>query len=305
MQLTAFLDMTGVRWRWGNKRQVQACCPFTGCNDTKYRLGINLDKKAAHCFNCGWHGSVFKLTKELRGEFVRLDGLGTGDDTNTPVAIDLPEEFTPLADVERAEFGLGALLDYVLRRGLTMDDIKRYHVGGAVSGKFSDRVIFPVFYGTTLFTYLGRTIHKAVEPRYLNAKKATRAVWGLEPALEHPSGWLTLSEGVLKAIAMGRVVGGCSGAVLGSQLSEFQLDQVEEAGYTNVLFIPDPGVAGLAGAVATSDALVARGIHVWYPWPLPEAQADEVNEDRRREWVASAIPYTRAGRWKLLRELGR
>lgn len=306
MNITAYLDGSNIRWRWGNgRKQIQACCPMSGCNDTKFRLGINLDKRAANCFNCKWHGSIFKLTKELSGEFIRLDGLGNQDGPDRPKVVDLPQEFELLAGVEPAEYGYGALVAYMYGRGLTDADFQRYHVGGALSGRFADRVIFPVFYGVELFTFLGRTIHKHVEPRYLNAKAATRGVWGLEPAADHGNGWLILSEGVLKAIAMDRVVGGCNAASLGNELSEFQLEQIEGAGYKTVLIIPDPGMAGLSGLYKTADALRGRGIAVYFPWPLPVKQADEVPEPERRAWVDNMVEYNATWRLRVLRELSR
>lgn len=306
MNLSAYLDGAGVRWRWGNgRKQIQACCPF--CHENKYRLGINLEKRAANCFNggCNWHGSVFRLTKELSGEFIRLDGLGNPDEDKAPKPVDLPAEFELLADIEPADFGLGALVAYMFGRGLTNEDFKRYHIGGALSGKMADRVIFPVFYETTLYTYLGRTIHKNVEPRYKNAWQATRAVWGLEPAKAHPNGWLILSEGVLKAVAMDRVVAGCNGASLGNNLSEFQLDQIETAGYKRVLLIPDPGLAGLEGLHRTGDELIGRGVSMFFPWPLPTKQADEADEAERRLWVDTMVEYNQPMRLKILRELAR
>lgn len=304
MQVTTFLDACGVRWRWGNGRQqLQACCPF--CRESRYRLGINLEKRAANCFNggCNWHGTLFRFTKELRGEAVRLEGLGGGRTSEEVRIIDLPEEFAPLAGVEPDEFGLGALVAYITTRGVEAHDFARYHIGGCVSGRFTDRVIFPVFYGTHLYTYLGRTIHKGVEPRYKNAYKATRAVWGLEPATEHESGWLVLSEGVLKALAMQRVVAGCNAASLGNQLSEFQFDQIEEAGYKHVVVIPDPGIAGLEGLKKTGDELLGRGIEMYYPRPLPVKQADEATPEERRRWVDNIEQYTRITRLKIMREL--
>lgn len=304
MTLTDFLTASGKQWRWGgNRKQIQSCCPF--CGDTKYRLGINLEKKAVNCFNCNWHGSVFKLTKELSGEFVRLDGLGNPDAPEKTKTVDLPTEFELLADIEPSEYGYGALVAYMIRRGLTNEDFKRYHIGGALSGKMADRVIFPVFYGVELFTYLGRTIHKGVEPRYKNAWDATRAVWGLEPRTEHPNGWLILSEGVLKAIAMDRVVAGCNAASLGNNLSEFQLDQIETAGYRQVLLIPDPGLAGLEGLHRTGDALTGRGITMYFPRPLPTKQADEAFAQERRAWVDNMVTYTQAERLKILRDIAR
>lgn len=304
MNIAAYLDGAGVRWRWGNgKRQIQACCPMPGCNDTKYRLGINLDKRGANCFNCNWHGSVFKLTKELSGTVVRLDGLGGPDNTDAPKVVDLPAEFELLAGIKPSDFGYGALVAYARKRGVEQADLVRYHIGGALSGSMADRIIFPVFYDVELYTYLGRTIHTNVEPRYKNAYQATRAIWGLQPA--SADSWLILSEGILKAIAMDRVVEGCNAASLGNNLSEFQLDQIETAGYKQVLIIPDPGIAGLTGLYKTGDALAGRGVSMWFPWPLPLKQADEVKEQERRQWVDSMVLYTQSWRLKILREVAR
>jgi len=306
MNIQQLLDGAGVRWRWGRDRsQIQACCVF--CHETQYRMGINLEKKAVHCFkgDCQWHGSIFKLIKELRGEYVKLDGLGLPDD-GQPVVVDLPEEFELLWGYSRhPELGFGKLVDYMLRRGVTREELEQYHVGGALSGRFADRIIFPVFYGTTLYTFLGRTIHPELEPRYLNAKHATRAVWGLAPATPEHDGWLILCEGLIKSFAMKRVVGGCHAASLGNQLSAFQIEQIEQAGFKHVFVVPDPGTAGLQGLVSTGDALTRQGVDVWFPWPLPKDQADDATPRARKEWVDAGQVFTRASRLRLLRELGR
>ncbi len=305
MTLQQLLDGAHVRWRWGrDKQQIQACCVF--CHETEYRMGINLEKKAVHCFrgSCQWHGSIFKLIKELRGEYVKLDGLGRPDEEYKK-PVDLPEEFELLWGYSASEYGFGVLVDYIRKRGISSEMMEQYHIGGAISGPFADRIIFPVFYGTELYTFLGRTIHKAIEPKYKNAWKATRAVWGLEPAKPEHDGWLILCEGLIKSFAMMSVTGGCHAASLGNKLSEFQFEQIAGAGYKHVFIVPDPGTAGLDGLVDACDTFSGLGIDPWYPWPLPKDQADEATPRARKEWIDAGTPFTRSNRLRLVRELGR
>lgn len=55
MIFTDLLDMKGIEWRPGDKEnEISVCCPFCYLNneteDLRFRLGINLVKKYAHCF---------------------------------------------------------------------------------------------------------------------------------------------------------------------------------------------------------------------------------------------------------------
>lgn len=278
MKLENFLTSKGIGWKLGRNGSYQVCCPL--CGDRRFRLGVSSVKRAAHCFNCRWRGSVYALIKRLNdGAGLRIDDVLPVGRTDAGV-IDLPSDFQLLADVAGdGEFGYGALRAYALARGLMDADLERYHVGGCLEGKQGNRVVFPIFDGTTLYSYVGRSVYGA-EPKYLNATGGTQALWGFE---NRPSSTLILTEGIIKSIAMQRVAPhALHCAMLRNSLSEFQYEQIMRLAPKRLILIPDPGGAGVEGALE-----IMERIPIEIPLPLPELQADEATAAKRLEWLRS------------------
>ncbi len=299
MRLETFLQSSRIDWHRASEEQLYVCCVF--CKETRYRLGLNLAKMAYHCFNCNKSGSVFSLLRQWNAKGVTIPGASRQD---REALIDLPEDFGLLAGIEPDEWGMGALVAYCYKRGITRDIMKQFHIGGCLAGRFSHRIIFPIFTGITLHTFIGRGIFPEQEPKYLNAKGGTRALWGVRSA---GHSFAVITEGVIKALAMLPVVGDWADSLagLGNTLSEFQREQIRKARYKGVLLIPDPGRAGIDGTLSISEGLRKDGIQVFLPETLPEAQADEVPITRRFEWVNNCQPWSAQMRRNLLREAAR
>ena len=299
MRLETFLQSSRIDWHRASPDQIYVNCVF--CNETRYRLGVNLAKRDFHCFNCNAHGSIFSLLRKWNANNVVITGTSR-EERN--VLIDLPEDFGLLADIEPDDWGMGQLVKYCYTRGITSDIMRAYHIGGCLEGTYRYRVIFPIFTGVTLHTFIGRGIFKEQEPKYRNAKGGVRALWGIQDKRKK---YAVVTEGVIKALAMLPVVGAWADslAALGNTFSEFQRQQIRDAGYTDVLLIPDPGAPGITGSISIAEGLREDGVRVFLPKVLPAAQADEVDETERARWVESAEPYSSGMRLRLLWEVGK
>lgn len=299
MRLETFLQSSRIDWHRAGPDQIYVNCVF--CNETRYRLGVNLAKRAYHCFNCDARGSIFSLLRKWNAGSVTISGTGRGE---RDVLMDLPEDFGLLAGIEPDEWGMGQLVAYCHTRGIDESIMQTYHIGGCLDGKYRYRVIFPIFTGVTLHTFIGRGVLPTQEPKYLNAKGGVRALWGVR---DTGYKYAVVTEGVIKALAMLPVVGhwADSLAALGNTFSEFQREQIRTAGYTDVVLIPDPGAAGLTGTISIADGLREDGIRVYIPSKLPGKQADEVPEAERAQWIKSVELYQSKTRLRLLREVGK
>lgn len=255
--------------------ELWMACPF--CGDAKMRLGLNIHKNLGRCFNCEWkagQGAKEKVAFQISRERIEFRNDGGQASAKEVRAIDLPVGWFLLSDVDLGEDGVDApALRYMLERGIQLGTLKKFLVGSTVDSetKQAHRVVFPVFYERNLFGYVGRS-YAGKEPKYLNSE-GTRAIWGLEPANGR---LLVLTEGVIKSLAIYQAVENfVAGAVLGNVLTDFQIEQVSEAGFTKVAYIPDPGGPGIRGGIEILNQLAKAGFETFVPWPLPDKQADE------------------------------
>lgn len=124
-------------------------CPK--CKHRKKKLSINLRTDKFHCWVCGFSGKnlvqILRLggnTKELS---VYLDELGLGKKEEQGKKYDtpeLPKEFVSLSSQSKSPYFVNAM-GYLMRRGISFQDILLMKLGYCEDGEYKYRIIIPSF----------------------------------------------------------------------------------------------------------------------------------------------------------------
>ena len=132
-------------------------CP--ACDHHKYKLAINLDKNAFHCWICDYRGRNIRRLVRRFGAFTQLqvwdrlsgqvdltifDSLFDSKVTEPEEILELPNEFKSLANSKIPATGIAAS-SYLKKRNITREDILRWKMGYCFSGEYENRIIIPSF----------------------------------------------------------------------------------------------------------------------------------------------------------------
>lgn len=178
-----------------NRDQVGIRCPFCGEGDQSQHLALNLASALWVCRrNIREHSgrSPIRLVAKLLnistaqaaaivgeegvlrepdadfGNQIRTIFATAAKPAGVPKPQRFPKEFKPLTNKS-----MGRLFyDYLIGRGYTVDQlnelIERFDLRYAITGRYSYRVIVPIFTKAGLMSWTGRSISKASEIRYLS-----------------------------------------------------------------------------------------------------------------------------------------
>jgi hypothetical protein len=136
--------------------EVTFFCPKHGARAgrTQGQLSVNLKTDRFHCWSCGYGGKnlvpllrVKGNTSELQEYLSELEqALPSKSEEpkkvyDTPV---LPKEFKSLSKASRSPY-YGQAMEYLSKRGVTLEDILRYKLGYCEDGEYKYRIIIPSF----------------------------------------------------------------------------------------------------------------------------------------------------------------
>lgn len=157
----------------------EAPCPIH--HDTDPSWHIEDETGRWWCFGCSQGGSIVRLVEKLKGldwrcaaEWLVQNGITSEQETR----LDLPTIVLPEVGVSsRFELPFGCRFrafgqwpsgfrNYVLGRGISVEQVSRWTLGYAVDGRLASRVIFPCVGGEGLVGYSARAIDGS-QPRYL------------------------------------------------------------------------------------------------------------------------------------------
>ena len=131
--------------------------------DERRRLGITLrgTTRAAHCFNCGWKGTVNQLLKTLGKGGADLRAIKAAQDEGGTEK-EKPKEFLPLDDpagyLPITDPRCVGALRYLTDRGFNEDVLKAYRFGYARRGYFARRLIIPIRFNKMTVGFQGRLL---------------------------------------------------------------------------------------------------------------------------------------------------
>lgn len=187
-------------------------CPF--CKHHKPKLEINFteNKKGHnpwHCWVCNTRGKTIpNLLKKVEAydkieEAKKLIPQGSFvEEVVVHTELSLPKEFTPLMDNPSNIMAKHALA-YLKRRGVTMEDIIKYHMGYCENGEYQNMVIIPSYDANGNLNYFtARSFEKESYRKYKNPS-VSRDIVPFEMFINWSSP-LVLCEGPFDAIAIKR-----------------------------------------------------------------------------------------------------
>ncbi len=247
-----------IKSKFANARgqfpEFKVCCPL--CSDKRFRLGINVKRQTAHCFNCGARLNALTLCEALGisatvwyepNDFESFEAfLGennhvakTLDDltsTGLELEADLMSDCVGSMDYEIA-------YNYLKNRGFDPDILMRDYslLLPRPRAREHGRVILPVFEGGELVYFQARALSNEIYPKYLNPPKREGAegkasfVFNLEQACLYDE--ILICEGIFSAIAAGPN----AVAIFGKELSDAQTRKLFFAKIRKAVVVFDAG----------------------------------------------------------------
>ncbi len=300
MRILEVLAIRGLTFRRSssNTAEVNICCPFPGCEDTRYRLGLNVVKNIGHCYNCDWKAgkaAIQKILRQLRIEIPRsLLPEETAEKKEGDLA--LPEDFTLLHDVHNGEGELYLAKRYLLDRGVTSAQMRRHFIGCSLSGRYSYRIVVPITFNGFFLGTVCRDFGGCSDVRYLNSNGGN-SLWNASNSKFPRSEPMVLAEGIFKALAVERVVREeysalHPAALNGSAITEAKIEQLREGRWEHIFLLPDPDAVGLEKALVIAGQLLAAKFKVYFPQILPLQQADNMKPGHLSSILRSKAPFT-------------
>jgi DNA primase len=197
-------------------------CPF--CTHHKNKMEISLRTTAKrenfwHCWICDAKGkTLLSLFKKIKAPQSKIDELNilivptNTKEIHTSDVLTLPKEFISLLDHERfikdriAHIEYKHAVKFLLKRGLTLDDIKKYNIGFCKEGKYEARIIIPSYDENKKLNYFIARDYKGETPqKYKNPPVSAKDVIGFELYINWNAP-IILVEGIFDALTIKRNV---------------------------------------------------------------------------------------------------
>lgn len=279
--------------------EIRYVCPF--CHGsrsgrrTKRKLYVNIKKQLAHCWVCGYQGSVRRLFRDLNGgELLADDEIVLDEKGAVPKetlvqtvyrqiypdpdqSVDLsrlkPEPIPEEAERLSGQPSLlaGKALKYLRNRGVTGKLIRRFDIHYAASGPYAGYLIFPIDqFGKRVYfatRYAGGAALKSKNPPKREDKHGNlthhtsgTCLLGFDRVRYHRSA--ALVEGPFDAMAFRRAIAG-----LGKSLTNTQIDlirQLVKDGLEDLIIALDSGAAEEAELLYKTLSNIVPSVRVMY-----------------------------------------
>lgn len=258
MDIREAIEATGAEVK-GEEPEIKVCCPFCIEEgeislDERFRLGINTEDGRMYCFNCGKKSNDLEYTIQ---ELQRI--LDTGDIETAQKRrkhkkkrrVMLPEGFQ-LLESPNGDSWNNKAWRYIRKRGVTEKQIKEKQIGYTLIGEHHHRIVAPIYRHQHLLGFVGRDMTDQMELKYMNSY-GDKAIYNLPDKSHHKS--ICLSEGFFDALAIERgslKLGIDSGALLGHDIKDDQLELLLHSGYKYFFLWLDPDEAGVKGIIKIS-----------------------------------------------------
>ena len=257
------------------------CCIHNGeTKDTKQRGGLITEGEhvSFHCFNCGFKTS-WQPGRNISYKMKRfLEWLNVPDNEITKISLDilrenegvqarehlvsmpefasvpLPEDAIKVADITDFNKHSMAILEYMSKRDLQLDDIDYYW---SPSLGYRDRLIIPFYFEGRIVGWTGRSVLPDKKPKYLTEVQPG-FVFNLDEQ-RYSKLFTIVCEGQIDALH----IEGC--ALGGSEISEQQAMLLNRLN-KDIYVIPDRDKAG--------SKLVERAIELGWGVSLPDWSSD-------------------------------
>lgn len=240
-----------------NRRGQFICdCPFCGKESHFY---ISKDTQLWDCKRCGEYGSIYKLLKQLNKTYL-LGGATVENRESIDSLRELLEKHSESIVDEVKEIPVVKLpagwkvslksTEYLLNRGITPDDCKRYNIGAtSLFKKYDNYVLIPIYDNGEVRGFVGRYGAKKVPEnvlRYNNSvgTEFSQLLFGYDE-LNEKTFTVILVEGIFDKIAVDKVLRlwddddvKCV-CTFGKKISDEQIAKLIRKGITNVILLYD------------------------------------------------------------------
>jgi len=244
----------GVKKRKGN--ELNTNCPKCGHKDFHF----NHKSRVGFCHRAGCHWSPsFEELCDIAG--YTPDEVSFMPDAPQEeikeVTVNLPGERLCFYSLDQLMTQSQEALDYLLKRGLTVDDIIRWKITWD-----GVRVYVPVVKEGQLYNYVGRDLTgtEILKYKYCTGVKTSHWMFGWDECKEWDH--ITLVENTFNSIAYRNQIN-CT-TNFGSYLSDVQLNLIKKSKIKTVLILWDEGTHNTAEK--TVKRLRYSGIHAAYCW---------------------------------------
>jgi len=243
-------------------KQIKIDCPYCGGYE---KLWITVTDDLYYCHRCQWSPDREELLQYLTGvrgmklfkvmgEYNAIPGddsfedyvkkqLALMDGTQTFVrtshgriqvskkALELPENFIPLGDPR-----IPTVNRYALNRGINWNTMLEMKFGGCVFGKYSGRLILPVWQRNKLVFWQARDTSGTHQLRYLTPAgySGANCLFNIDKASSFDE--VIICEGVFSALKTGED----AVATFGNKISQAQINLLKEYGVRKVVLCYDP-----------------------------------------------------------------
>jgi hypothetical protein len=204
--------------------EVLYFCPRCPVRHHKAKLSISLDTDRFHCWICGWGGKSLQHLLAMNGATEDSRSYGQAQ-VNEPLSEPrqrvydvpvLPPEFRTLTRTWRSPH-YAAAMEYLISRGLDMDDIVRWKLGYCESGEYRGRIIVPSFDERGVLNFcVGRAFLPNVGLSYKHGNLSKDIVWN-----DYMIDWkrpVVVTEGPFDAFKAEDNVVALQGSIMGDQL---------------------------------------------------------------------------------------
>tara|TARA_B100001287_G_scaffold276832_1_gene289866 strand:- start:2708 stop:3655 length:948 start_codon:yes stop_codon:yes gene_type:complete len=233
-----------------NKSQISFDCPVCSsikgldCGDGKGNLEVNYYHHVYKCWACsetyGTHGTLNKLIRKYGNknhmkqyQLVIPDNKRVVVDKEKLVITGLPKNFTPLT-IERNDSGYQQAIQYLSKRNIGIDLIKKYNLGYANVGDYRNRIIFPSYDSEGNINYfLGRSFEKYTKLKYKNPEVSKMDIIFNEGKINWDSN-IYLVEGVFDHITLPNSI-----PMLGKVLNDLLFKKLIDNASAKVIIVLD------------------------------------------------------------------
>jgi DNA primase len=157
--------------------------------------------------------------------------------------------------------------------------------------------VFPIYRDKALLGFNTRDFTSRQTPKYLISKGLIKPLYNFDAKSET----VILSEGIIKALRIAQVTNFNSAALLGHDLTDLQLEQIQASQCQHVILYPDLDMVGRRGALCIADKLSEHwNGSVSFVWPISGPADDVALPILKSDISNNRIPYSGITRCKIL-----
>lgn len=248
------------------------------------------------CFSCGESGTIISLV-QISEDINFMEALAIVERYQLDIdesklvkplykqVIDLPKFY--ISPNKKSEWDK-EFLDFLLRRGITWEQIIKHRIGYVDAGYYNNRIIAPVMLNHEMQTFIARSIIPGIDPtkKVTSAPNGQPGLFGSEFARPE-RGPAIICEGFTDQLHIERVGYPNAMSIQTSQLHESQFEFIKRFPYT--IAIPDGDQAGRKFIDKLAPWIDDHNFLVSFP---PEGEdPDSVSDEMVEDIIGNAKPW--------------